>query len=241
MSNLCIIPARLRSKTLKKKNIKLFNKKPLIYWTIKAALNSRCFDIVHVSTDSIIIKNLAVKYGAQVPFLRPKILSSDKTTMFEVVKYVVKYYKKYFSYNPTTVTILQPTSPLRDQKDILTAFQIFKKKKADSLVSIVKLNHYQTPNHLYKLKKNILTTFSNNRKVQLVNRQEIKNNIYSRNGAAIYITKAKKIFNYIIGGKLAAYVMPLSKSIDINTREDFLLAEAAQKKFNYNIKQIKVS
>ena len=80
-----------------------------------------------------------------------------------------------------------------------------------------------------------MTAFSNNRKVQLVNRQEIKNNIYSRNGAAIYISKAKKILSYIMGGKMAAYVMPLSKSIDINTREDFLLAEAVQKKFNYNI------
>ena len=75
--NIAIITARKNSKRIKNKNIKIFNKKPLIYWTIKTALKSKLFDKVFVSTDSKKIKNISEKAGAEVLYPRPKNLSGD--------------------------------------------------------------------------------------------------------------------------------------------------------------------
>jgi CMP-N,N'-diacetyllegionaminic acid synthase len=232
MINFCIIPARSGSKNIKKKNIKLFNKKPLLYWSIKAARQSNCFDKIHVSTDSLFIKNLAIKYGAEVPFLRKKKLSKDNSLMQDVVKYVMNVYKKKYNYYPDSVTILQPTSPLRDSKDIIKALRLFYKDKSDSLVSVVEISHYQYPNNLYRIRKNILVPVS--KKNILKNRQKVKLKLFSRNGASIYITRGSKIKKYIVGGKISAYIMPLLKSLDINNNDDFILAELVQKKFKYN-------
>ena len=94
MKFLAIIPARKGSKTLPKKNYKSFNKKPLIYWTIKAALKSNCFEKIVVSTDSTKIQAIAKKMGVECPYLRPKKLSGDKVNVHKVVKHVIEYYKK---------------------------------------------------------------------------------------------------------------------------------------------------
>ena len=98
--NIAIIPARIGSKRIKKKNIKKFNKFPIIYYSIKAALNSKLFDDVIVSTDSKEIAKVAISLGANVPFLRTKNLSSDNVPIIDVISdtidnYIRKYDKKY--------------------------------------------------------------------------------------------------------------------------------------------------
>ena len=70
--NICLIPARKGSKRIKNKNIKIFNGKPIIYYSIKAALKSKLFDKIIVTTDSVKIRKIAIEAGAEVPFLRPK-------------------------------------------------------------------------------------------------------------------------------------------------------------------------
>ena len=75
--NVCIIPARGGSKRIPQKNIKLFHGKPMIAWSIEAAIKSECFDRIICSTDDEEIADVAKKYGAEIPFLRPKILSND--------------------------------------------------------------------------------------------------------------------------------------------------------------------
>ena len=232
MKFLAIIPARKGSKTLPKKNYKSFNKKPLIYWTIKAALKSNCFEKIIVSTDSTKIQAIAKKMGVECPYLRPKKLSGDKVNVHKVVKHVIEYYKKK-NYKPEAVVLLQPTSPLREFSDIKKSCKIFKKFKPDSLVSILKIGHNYNPENLYTMKKNNLIPRDKQR-TNLLQRQQNKF-YYARNGASIYITKIDKIKNYILGGKIKGYLMSKFKSIDINDKKDFSLAELLQKKYKYNL------
>ena len=124
MRNIAIIIARSGSKGLKDKNIRLLNGKPLMAYTIEAALKSKCFDTVMVSTDSVKYKKIAEEYGAKVPFLRSKENSKDKTSPWEVVKEVLDKYKQ-MGKEYDTLCLLQPTSPLRDDKDIKKAYKLF--------------------------------------------------------------------------------------------------------------------
>lgn len=116
MKILAIIPARKGSKGLKDKNIKDFCGKPLICWTIQSAIKCKFIDKVIVSTDSKKIKDISIKYGAEVPFFRPKKYSDDKAKTLDAVNYTVKKLEKDKSYFADYIVTLQPTSPLRKKK-----------------------------------------------------------------------------------------------------------------------------
>lgn len=133
---IAIIPARAGSKGLKNKNIKIINKKPLIYWSIKSLKKSKYVDKIIVSTDSKKIKAIAQSFGADVPFLRPKIISTDKAKTIDVIKHCLKFLKKKKE-NFDYIVLLEPTSPLTTSFDIDDALRTLDKNKdADSLVSI---------------------------------------------------------------------------------------------------------
>ena len=91
--NIAIIPARIGSKRIPKKNIKTFFGKPIIYWTIKKLLESKLFDRVIISTDSEQIKKIAIKYNAEVPFIRPKKLANDHTDTLKVIAHAINKIK----------------------------------------------------------------------------------------------------------------------------------------------------
>ena len=134
---ICIIPARQGSLGLKNKNIKLINGKPLIYWPIKASLNSKYVDYTLVTTNSNQIKKIAKKNGANVPFLRPEKLSTSKSKISNVILHTLKYLKKNkmkFDY----FILLEPTSPLTNNLDVdIILKKIVNKKNYDSLVTVV--------------------------------------------------------------------------------------------------------
>lgn len=115
---IAIIPARGGSKGLPGKNIKELCGKPLIAWSIEAALGSKYIDEVMVTTDSPQIANIAREFGASVPFLRPAELASDTATSFDAIKHVIDFYEcelhKTFDY----IVLLEPTSPLREKGDL---------------------------------------------------------------------------------------------------------------------------
>ena len=116
---LAIIPARGGSKGIKNKNLHLIKKKPLIYYTIKSALNSKYLNSIVLSTDSKNIQNYVKKFSKiRIPFLRPKKLSGDKVLTLPVLKYTLLRYEKLVKKNFDFVVLLQPTSPLRISKDI---------------------------------------------------------------------------------------------------------------------------
>ena len=125
---LALIPARGGSKGLKDKNIRLLNNKPLLAYTIEAAKESRIFDRIIVSTDSEKIAVVALKYGAEVPFMRPKELATDTASSMDVLIHTIKLLQESndkYDY----VALLQPTSPLRTSQDIVEAADLSIEKR----------------------------------------------------------------------------------------------------------------
>ena len=210
MKILGIIPARGGSKGIPKKNIKILNGKPLIAYTIEAALGSNLNRVI-VSTDCEEIASISKEYGAEV-MMRPSYLSEDQTPTLPVLQNLVsELEEKYYA-----VMTLQPTSPLRTVEDINKSIEIFKNdEEADSLVSVVEIPHNYMPEKSMFFDGNDL---SGNNKIK--RRQDIST-IYSRNGAAIYITKTEKLHKYIFGEKILPYFMKKINSFDIDDMEDW--------------------
>ena len=132
-----LIPARGGSKGLPRKNIKLLLGKPLIAWTIEQALASKYLDRVIVSTDDKEIAEISKKYGAEVPFMRPKELARDDSTTSDVILHVLNWFESTggkYDY----LALLEPTSPLREEDDIDNGVikLIDNENKADSLISV---------------------------------------------------------------------------------------------------------
>lgn len=226
MKNLAIIPARSGSKGLKDKNIKLMNGLPLLAYSIKAALNSKLFDEVMVSTDSKEYSVIAKKYGASVPFLRSQQNSTDNANSWDTVKEVLLKYKKE-GINFDTVTLLQPTSPLRKAEDIVKAFNLFNKNIAVSVISVCEVDHSPIWSNILPKNLSMKDFISRN---YLGVRQELPK--YYRLNGAIYIVRVNELFedSYLYREGSYAYKMPKNRSIDIDTEEDFLLAEYLMKK-----------
>ena len=117
--DLCIIPARGGSKRIKKKNIKDFCGKPIIYYPINAALKSESFQKVIVSTDDNQIAEIAMHYGAEVPFQRPNNISGDRSSTLEVIRHAIDFYKSKFLLD--NICCLYPTSPFINSDDLKKA------------------------------------------------------------------------------------------------------------------------
>ena len=127
---LAIIPAKKKSKRLPNKNIKLFNGKPLIWYSISEAKKSKKITNILVSTDCPKIAKISKKFGANVPFLRQKKFCKSDSTLLDVCKHVLNYIEIKNNKKFSSVIVLKPTSPLRVHKDIDNAIEIFKKKKS---------------------------------------------------------------------------------------------------------------
>ena len=214
MKNIAIIPARSGSKGLKDKNIKLLNEKPLIYYSIIAAQKSNLFDEIMLSTDSRKYADIAISYGASVPFLRSEELSTDSVSSWEVVKDTLQKYEekgKVFD----TVTLLQPTSPLRDYKDIINGYGILREKSANFVVSVCEMDHSPLWSNTLPHDKS-MENFIRKDVVQIPRQQiptyyRIKTN---------YLLKSKDIYSQ----KSYAYIMLKKKSVDIDDEFDFKMA-----------------
>ena len=136
-----LIPARGGSKGLPRKNIKLLLGKPLIAWTIEQALASKYLDKVVVSTDDEEIAKISKKYGAEVPFIRPKELATDKTKGIDVVLHTIRWMEENGkSYD--FLMLLQSTSPLRTFEDMDKAIELLFLKKAKAIVSVCEVEHH---------------------------------------------------------------------------------------------------
>jgi len=220
---LAVIPARGGSKGLKNKNIKVIAGKPLISWTIDAALKSKYIDKVIVSTDSKEIEKISKEYGASVPFLRPKELAKDDTSSIDVMLHAIEHFPEY-----KIVIMLQPTSPLRECSHIDKAFDFFLKSNLNSCVSVTK--DIKPPFWSFSMNSRMkLTTLFPNKEIPL-RRQEIEST-YHLNGA-IYIStflNLKKYKTFILEGT-SGYEMSIESSVDIDDINDFNLASRLLKK-----------
>jgi CMP-N,N'-diacetyllegionaminic acid synthase len=222
MRILAVIPARGGSKGLLRKNIALLAGRPLIYYTIHAAQAAQSLDRVIVSTDDIEIASVCSDLGVEV-LMRPAELSDDFATTRSVLLHVLEALAST-GYYPEAVMTLQPTSPLRTALHIDEAAAIFASHpEADSLVSCAVVPHIYHPCSVMRLTdEGYLQHFMFSS--QPIRRQD-KIPAYARNGAAIYITRADRLDEYIFGGRLIPYIMSDKYSIDIDTIEDLKLAE----------------
>ena len=226
MNRIAIIPARSGSKGLKDKNIKELNGKPLIAYSIEAAIKSNMFDKVFVSTDSQKYADIAIKYGADASFLRSEKNSSDIADSWDVVREVVDVLKnKGKKYDE--VMLLQATSPLRTSQDIINAIDILHKRQANAVVSLTECNH--SPIWCNTLPEdNSMDGFERTEYMGLP-RQALP--VFYRYNGAIYLVTNKELYNkeHMLERGCYAYIMPQNRSIDIDTDLDFLIAETLMK------------
>jgi len=217
---LAIVPARCGSKGLKDKNIKLLDGKPLIAHTITKAKKSKYISDIIISTDCKKIEDVAISYGAKSHFLRPKDLASDTASVIDTYIYTIDRLNSEFGYNIDEFMVLQPTSPLREVEDIDGAIELFRAKNADSVVGYT-IEDHPISWHKY-INKDL--TFTNIFEENLKNRQEVRETYYPNGAIFIFkydIIKEKKYYTK----NSYAYIMPKSRSVDIDTIDDFLYAE----------------
>lgn len=132
---IAVIPARGGSKRIPRKNIKMFGGKPVIAWSIDAALQSACFDRIIVSTDDKEIAEVAKEYGAEVPFMRPTELSDDYTATTSVIAHAIEW-QQLHGEAPSAVCCIYATAPFVRAVDLLQGFNMLNKLGCDYVFSV---------------------------------------------------------------------------------------------------------
>lgn len=216
---LAIIPARGGSKRLPRKNTLPLNGKPLIAWTIEAALTASMIDCVVVSTDNEEIASISKERGAEVPFLRPPELATDTAGTLEVILHAIHSLPGY-----DYVVVLQPTSPLRIAEDIDKAIDLLLKKNADAVISVCETDH--PPEWSNTLPDDFSLANFYRPGVRTIRSQDQPKS-YRLNGA-VYIYNCKRLLkqeNLEMDDNSFAYIMPKERSTDIDTEFDFEIAQ----------------
>ena len=221
---LAVIPARGGSKGIKKKNLTDLKGKPLIAYTIEVALRSRWLTHVIVSTDSMEIKEIAVKWKAEVPFIRPEDLATDLAEAIPTIQHAVSEMEKRNGYKYNYVVMLQPTSPLRTADDIDLALEKLITSGCDSVISVVDVGGCLPPRMKFLSDDRLIDPpFCEAYENQP--RQELEP-MYIRDGA-IYSCKRDVLMeqNSFKGKNCRAYIMPRERAVNIDTYFDLKLAE----------------
>ncbi|MFA6357071.1 MAG: acylneuraminate cytidylyltransferase family protein [Candidatus Omnitrophota bacterium] len=216
----CIIPARGGSKGLPGKNIKMLLGKPLIAYSIRQAKQSELIDRVIVSTDDKKIAKISEKYGAEVPFIRPKSLAQDKSSTMDVLLHAMEWLKKD-NYSFDVLVLLHATAPLRLVGDINNSIKLLFNKNVSNVFSVTEA-HRNPYFNMVEVKRG---------RVKLVKKscftaRQAAPEVYDMN-ASIYVwwkdvlIKGKGVF--LSNSRI--YVMPKRRSIDIDDYIDFRVAE----------------
>ncbi len=225
---LAIVPARGGSKRLPGKNRLVLNNKPLIAWTIEAGLNSSYVDRLIVSTDDQEIANISKEWGAEIPFIRPQELASDKATTVDTIMHAIKSVENSVeSYD--YILLLQPTSPLRTAKHIDEAVELMIEKGADSIVGVTEVPHPIEWSNT--LPDNLSMDDFINKESYFTRSQDFPKR-YQINGAIYLIKKGSLLSSgrMISESNSFAYIMDKQYSVDIDDEFDFILAESLFKK-----------
>ncbi len=214
MKNIALITARGGSKGIPRKNILPFAGKPLIHWTIEAAKKSKYIDLIFVSTDDQEIAEVSRKAGAFVPFLRPSYLANDFSPSIDTVIHTLNEFNN-FDY----IFLLQPTSPLRTNLDLDKSMELLIKSNSESLVSLSESQKHPALNFYINEDDKRIKQITN---IPVPSQRQETQVSYTLNGA-IYLSStssvmAKKTF---LRESTIGYIMPIERSVDIDTQLDW--------------------
>ncbi len=221
--------ARGGSKGIKNKNLVKIHGKPLIYYTIKEAKKSKKITNYIISTDNVKIKKVAQNYKANVPFIRPKKFSGDKSSSASALKHALLRCEKIFNKKFHYVIELMATNPLKKSNDIDNVIKILLKNNADSVIAVNQLFDHH-PARIKKIVNGRLYDFAVKEKLES-RRQDLKPSAYIRSGSIYgmsrrFIIQNKRYFS----GKSLAYILPLERTINIDDENDLLVAKNKIKK-----------
>jgi len=225
MRILGVIPARGGSKGVPRKNIRPLAGKPLIAYTIEAALSSHVLDDVVVGTEDPEIAKVAQQYGAQVPFMRPAELASDQAQTHPVVVHCLEFMENHTGKPYDIIVLLQPTTPMRTAQDIQDGVTLIQSTGADSVVSVTSVEGY----HPFRMKRIV----GDNQLINLIDQgfedmrpRQVLPPVYLRSGDLYIATRATVIDRQtMVGPDSRAIVIPPQRAINIDTERDFMLAE----------------
>lgn len=231
MKILGLIPARGGSKGIPNKNRKALNGKPLLQYTIEAALNSKLLNRVVFSSEDETLIRLAKSMGAEVPFVRPSNLAEDHSGTLEVVQHALNTLsEKGDVYD--AVCLLQVTNPFRTPEFIDTAIEKFKDLNTDTLLSVLKVPHEYNPHWTFKVSEAGHIKLATGEKEIIKRRQELPI-AYHRDGS-IYLVKTHTVLskNSLYGDTIGYIESNPRRHINIDTQEDWEKAEEMMQKFD---------
>lgn len=221
MNILTLIPARSGSKRLPGKNKKLFGDKPLIMWTIDLAKQIPDGGDVLVSTDDPEIAEISNDAGVLAPWLRPASLATDDSSSADVAIHAVEWYEKEVG-AIDGVILLQPTSPFRTLKTVISGIETFKENNSNSIVSVTPIE--QLCKLKYVIRKGLLVPYQDILESE-VNKN--KSDLFEPNGLLYLISPSKlKKQKSFFGDNIAPLIVHRSReTIDIDTDWDFTVAQ----------------
>ena len=230
---IALIPARGGSKGLPGKNTRSLLGKPLIAWTIEQAKACKFIDRIVVTTDDPDISKISKQYNAEVPFLRPAELATDQASTIDMILHALSFFEKEGNFYDSLV-LLEPTSPLRDVRDVENGLlELYSNKKAESIVGVSKVVSAH-PSFLMEIKNGFICPHSDS-EFSPLRRQEITD-LYFPEGSfyASYCRSLKERKSFYHKQTLA-YTLPKYKSYEIDELDDFIIVEALIKAKNEGI------
>lgn len=224
MRVLGLIPARGGSKGIPRKNIRLLCGKPLLHYTIEAALAARHLSRVILSTEDEEIAEVGRRGGVEVPFLRPAELAEDETPMLPVVQHTIRWMEERGEYFDA-VCLLQPTNPLRRPEDIDGAIELLQQSAADSVISFFDVGEKHPARMKYISSDGRVIDPPFAEKVEGQRRQDLPK-LYLREGS-IYLTRRNVLMekNSFKGDDCRAWIIPEVRACNIDTPFDLFIAE----------------
>ena len=233
MKILGVIPARIGSKGIPRKNLVTLQERPLLSYVIEAALSTKLIAKVIVSTDSEEIAEVALKWGATVPFLRPKELALDHVSVIPVAQHALSFYQER-SFQSDVVASLQPTSPLVSPKDIDRCLQLMIETDCDSCFTMKKIEEYH-PSRMYGMvgDRVVQNPYTSESHLQRQDREPV----YKLDGAVI-ARKAEQLEQWsgddlAFGDDRRGVLVPWYRAVDVNEPIDLIVVESIMKRYKW--------
>jgi CMP-N-acetylneuraminic acid synthetase len=230
---LCIIPARGGSKGLPKKNILDLAGKPLVAHTIKQAKGSKYIDRTVVSSEDPLILEIARRFGAEIPFIRPSQLATDEAGTIDVLLHAIDWFERNEKYDFDILVLLHATTPLRNAKDIDNCIQLLVDKAASNVFSVTKAHR----NPYFNMVEIRHTKVALVKRGNFLTRQSAPDVFDMNSSIYVWWKDILKRDKSCFLNETQVYCMPKERSIDVDDMIDFKIAEALMKESKEHVEE----